>query len=255
MRALFGKQFRQPRHRFVELVLGHGQACGHFVSATLDQQALGCQPLDRGTQVDPRDRAPGSFPDAILEPDHNRRTVRRLFQTGRNNAHHAGVPARARRPNQRRVIPACFRLIERSGAYGGLYIAPLGVQQVELFSKGLCLVRVIAGQQSRTEIGLTNATTCVDSGAQQKPKVIGRGGRIHACHIGEGRKTDPVAPRHNAQSLTHKSAVDADQRSHIRHRGQPHQIQHRHQVGPACTRFTQLTPCLDQHQEYDRRRT
>ncbi len=56
-------------------------------------------------------RAARPLADAVfVETDHDGGAVGGLFETRGDNAHHAGVPAIARRPDQRRVETALFGL-------------------------------------------------------------------------------------------------------------------------------------------------
>ena len=83
------------------------------------------------------------FADAILEPDHDRRPVRRLFQTRGDDAHHARVPARARGPDQRRVKPAGFGLFHRLQANLCFDLAAVVVELGQLVGDGFGFMGVI----------------------------------------------------------------------------------------------------------------
>ncbi len=117
MRTLFLQQLGQPRHRGVQLVFGHRQARGHFVTAALYQQPLGGQPLDRRAQINARDRPARPFADAISNPITTAGRLallsgaRQQFPRRRDASPHRG-------PDQRRVRAAFLGLLQRCGAHG-----------------------------------------------------------------------------------------------------------------------------------------
>jgi len=157
-----GKQFRQPRHRFSSLSSATVQGLRAFVGPPpLIQQAPAASRWHRGTQVDPRDRAPGSFSDASS----NRFTTDGRFdaffffsfRTRRNNCPPRRGAASARRPTTAARLPGiCFLLDRAQAARRRSHIARSVFTGRGFFRQGLLPRRVIAGQQSRPpRFGLT----------------------------------------------------------------------------------------------------
>src|SRR5690606_5968918 len=111
-------------------------------AATLLEKPLRRDPVDRGAKIDTGDRPGRALADAVFKADDDRGAVIGLFEAGGGDADDAGVPALARRPDQRARRTAMLGLGHGFGTHPRLDLAPLGVERIELTRQPLGLDRV-----------------------------------------------------------------------------------------------------------------
>jgi hypothetical protein len=116
------------------------------MAPALDQQPLGGQQMHGGAKVNPRDRAARALAFAIFKANHHGGAVGGLFEAGRDDADHAGMPAFASGPDKGAIDAARFGLGKGLFAHARLDVAALGVELVQPGGKGGGFARVIGGK-------------------------------------------------------------------------------------------------------------
>ncbi len=184
----------------------------------------------------PRTERPEPLPTLAVHADHEGRPAVALDQAAGDDADHADVPALALDDQRRRqalavgpveALDAGDRLLEHLALDG----AALGVELVEPDGERAHLVRIVARQQARAEIGLADAAAGIDPRAQHEAQMIGARRLAQARDIGERREAGIAALLHHRQPLPHQRAVDAGQRHDVGHRAERHEVEPLAQVG------------------------
>ena len=149
-----------------------------------------------------------------------------------------------------------FGLTRRRLLHLGLQRTPLLVIDVELAREVAGQHRILGRQQPRAEVGPAHAPAGIHARPEQEGGVVGIDPVGHARDVAQALEAEVAAPRHHLQPLRRQGAVQADQRHHVAHRSQRHQVQPLQQVGLRPRRAEPAAPPehavgRDHHQEHD----
>ena len=221
----------------------------------LDDGGVLQKPGDGGAEVDPRDRAGRSLALGAGEADDDRGQGEAFLQPGGDDADHAGVPARARRPDERVTgAQALGGLGLGGGEDAGLDLPAVVVQRMEPCGERLGLGRIGRREQARPEIGGADAPARVDPGAEDEAEPVGARPRAQSGDIGEGGEPRTATSGHDRKALPDEGAVEPDERRHIRDRRQRHEIEQGEEIGLRPALGPQQAVGGDEEQEGDARR-
>ena len=193
---LFVEELREIGQR----ILGHGEAGGHGVPAAVHQQARLPRRDHRRAEIDALDRAARSLAQLAVHADDEGRPAVAFDQPARDDADHADMPAFALDHERRRqslavgaveALDARDRLVQHLALDG----AALGVELVQPERQRADLLRIVAGQQPRAEIGLSDAAAGIDARAQHEAEMIGARRLAQARHVGQRGQADVARGR------------------------------------------------------------
>ncbi len=216
LRRRLGDVTLEALPQLVQRRLPHRHAHGGRVPAeALEQLAV---PLQQPVQVQPRDAAPRSAGDAVLDAEHEGRQREPADEPGGDDAAHALVPLLARQHQHARSRgDGSLRLDGGAVEQLGLDPLPHAIRPVEFASELDGGFRVVRHQQVERLAGIAHATRGVQARDEAEGDPVGGERVLHPGDLGERGEcgTRPLGAR--PQPLGDERAVLVQQRHHVAH--------------------------------------
>ena len=248
----------QEGAKILEPLMKERHAGRHSVPPALHQQTLGDGEPHRGPEIGTGDRAAGAGPAALRKRDGKGRAIEALAQPRSHEADDPGMPAFHGGHDDG---PAVVESEKRQSL--GLRLLdgrpfdhlPLPVEPVEVGRDPGRIDGIAREQQARAQHRSADPSSGIDARPDQEPEMERRGRPFGARDVEQRREAGPPPARHDGETLRHEGAIEPDQRHHIRHRGQGHEVERLEEVRcrPAGPEPLLLQGSLqpDQHHEDD----
>src|SRR6185437_5232182 len=164
------------------------EACGHRMTAAVDQEPGLARRDHRGTEGKSGDRAAGALADAVRDGGHASGTVVAFLEAAGDDADDTWMPALAGDEEQRCASIAALDLVDRLRQHARLDLAPLAIERIKLLSDRARLDDTLARQQPRPQIRLPHPAACIDPRPQDESGVVAVQPLAQPRHIGKRRK-------------------------------------------------------------------